>query len=148
QRALHVRLRTSATTLVVFGACVAAESITGPVFRAPPLLGRTFAEVSSAFGSRGASGVAQSLADGLGAIALPVTKTAGLASASAAGGPSWQYVLCAALLLAALQPALVAARSAPRLWLWLSIVGGSGILLASWLGSFPAALVACAGLAV
>ena len=162
-RSLSVRLRTSATTFVVFGACVAAEAITGPLFHSPPLLARTASAVLSRVASQGVAGSARALADGLGAIALPVARAVGPGSAPAAGGAPWIYVLGAAVLLAALQPALVAARSAPRLWAWLAVVGGTGILLATWLGSstrlveedlggalasFPAALVACAGLAV
>jgi hypothetical protein len=153
-RPLHVRLRTAATTLIVFGACVSAEALTGPFLGSAALLQRTLAAISATFASQGVEGIARSLAARLGAIAMPVTT-----SASLTDGVPFLYLLSGALLLVALQPALVAARSAPRLWGWLAALAGTGILCATLLGSstspigeavlfFPGVWIACAGLAV
>jgi hypothetical protein len=171
-RPLSVRLRTAATTLLVFGACAASESLSGPALGSPALLPRTLHSVSALLETGGARAVLRSVATGLGAVSLPVPRAAPW-DHSAPGGPdgivgmggmgSLGYVIAGALLLAALQPALVAARSAPRLWGWLAAFTCAGVLLplllrapaaqeasglASRLGLFQAAIVACAGLAV
>ncbi|HEV8114398.1 MAG TPA: hypothetical protein VGR31_16620 [Planctomycetota bacterium] len=147
-RPLHVRLRTSGTTLVVFGGCVGLEALTARALGAPVLLTRALRALSDTVASQGLAHEARTIAGALGEVVLPV-------------GGSWSrapflFVLASALLLLALQPALVAARSAPRLWGWLAATGSLGIVLALALGAsaaatlatFPAALVACAGFAV
>ena len=101
QRAAPARLRTAGTTFLVSGLCVAlppfASELAG--FSAPSLW-------------RGQSGT-EALAVGLerlGALILPIN--------SAVWGPLG-FALAGALVLLALQPAFVAARSAPRLWGWM-----------------------------
>ena len=128
QRPLAVRLRTSATTLLVFGACAGLETLTGPALGSAPLAPRALASVHEVFRLEG-------LARGLGALALPVAASAG---GSAAARASLQ-VLAGALLLAALQPALVAARSAPRLWGWLAATASGAFALALLVGLASAA---------
>jgi len=101
-RPAHVRWRTALTTLLVFAACVAFDLLVWNVqsgFSAGP----------AALGAPLASRLAMSL-ERLGALLLPV---------NAAGVGVLGFGVAGALLLLALQPALVAARSAPRLWGWM-----------------------------
>jgi hypothetical protein len=114
-------LRTSATTLAVFGACaglgrlleeavaVGMDGASGYGFGAPASL--------ETIGSLGI------LAEKLGLLCLPV-------NASALGPPG--FALAGLLLLIAIQPALLAARAAPRQW---------SVLLSVWIGSICAVLL-------
>jgi hypothetical protein len=162
-RPLRIRLRTSATSLLVFGACAAAEALTGPALGSPALLQRTLAAVSSSVASHGAGVEMRSLVADLGVIAMPVPPATTAWPWSLENPVPFLYLASGALLLAAFQPALVAARSAPRLWGWLAGTVGAGMLLALLVGLsagagggdlsralalFPAALIACAGFAV
>jgi hypothetical protein len=162
-RPLKIRLRTSATSLLVFGACASAEALTGPALGSPALLQRTLAAVLSAVASQGAGVEMRTLVADLGVIAMPVPPAMSTWPSSLESTVPFLYLVSGALLLAAFQPALVAARSAPRLWGWLAGTAGTGMLLALLVGLsagggdgvlsralalFPAALIACAGFAV
>ena len=130
QRPLAVRLRTSATTLAIFGACSCLQAFTAPAFGSAPLAPRALASMHEVFRFEG-------LARGLGALALPV---AAIPGGSPAARASLQ-LLAGALLLAAFQPALVAARSAPRLWGWLAACASGGFALALLVGMASATTV-------
>jgi hypothetical protein len=132
-RPLGLRLRTSVTTLLLFGIGVILEALPRALFlgqspaqalgrvlaslgREPlavhnPLLG--FApglDLSASLGPLGLLGLLGLMVEKLGLLLFPVNL-----EAVGAGG----FGLAGILLLLALQPALVAARSAPRLWGWL-----------------------------
>ena len=124
QRPLGVRLRTSATTLVVLSACAGLETLTAPAFGGASQLRSALSELAGAFDL-------EALSHGLGALALPVTASPQSSPASRAT----LNLLAGALLLAAFQPALVAARSAPRLWGWLAMVATAAVLLALIVGT-------------
>jgi hypothetical protein len=112
QRPVRVRLRTAATTLVVFGAAVALDAVLAAVERGT---GPTL-PASDAF-------QAWSLAtiERLGVIVLPVNPLAlGAAGSALAGG----------VFLLVLQPALVGAQSAPRLWGWVLATWFAALVLA------------------
>jgi hypothetical protein len=150
-RPLPVRLRTAATTLVVFGACVGLDILLRL------LRGRSGAEELAALGAGPAAGdLGSALSIGiekLGLLVLPVNVSAiGIAG----------YGIAGALVLLALQPALLAARSAPRLWGWLVLSWCATMALAElrdpWVrvhaddvsraaALVPATAVMCAGLA-
>jgi hypothetical protein len=101
QRAAPTRLRTAGTTCLVSGVCVAL----------PPFASR-LAGFSTPSRWREPSW-SEALAIGLerlGALILPIN--------AAVWGPLG-FALAGALVLLAVQPALVAARSAPRLWGWM-----------------------------
>lgn len=113
-RPLHVRLRTAATTAGVFFACVAVDWLLGAIERGYVSLPPSLAALPT---MHGADGLVRRLATGvekLGALVLPVNA----ATVGALG-----FALAGAMVLLALQPAFVAARSAPRLW---------GAFLACW----------------
>ena len=150
-RPLPVRVRTAATTLIVFAACVGLDI----VLRL--LRGRSGAEELAALGAGSATGdvgSALSIAiEKLGLLVLPVNT----AAIGVAG-----YGIAGALVLLALQPALLAARSAPRLWGWLVLSWCASLALAElrdpWVrvhaddisraaALVPATAVMCAGLA-
>jgi hypothetical protein len=102
-RALHVRVRTSATTFVVFTACIAVERFAAAAFRAPLSPTDPWHDLSSLSSATAWERTAAKLA----CLVLPVS-------------PTWTgvtgFVLAGAMMLVALHPALVAARSAPRMW--------------------------------
>lgn len=107
-RTLKVRARTAATTLVVFGACVALERFAAAAMRAPEAAQGWWNDVASL---RTPSAI-ETVVEKLACIVLPVP-------------PGWSgpagLVLAGAIMLAAFHPALVAARSAPRTWAWLGV---------------------------
>jgi len=115
-RSLVARARTSSITLAAYGACVGIE----PLLRAA--LG--FARATPAPG-RSATEAAALALEKLGVLALPVNP----ASASFAA-----YLLAAAVLVVALEPAFSAARSAPRLWSLILAAGATLVLAASFRG--------------
>ncbi|MFT4538752.1 MAG: hypothetical protein ACI841_002627 [Planctomycetota bacterium] len=104
-RARHLRVRTSATTFVVFSTCVALESFLRAVFiDSIGVAARPVAQEALA------DGLLQTLLLGiekLGVLMLPV-------NAFGIGGLG--YLFAAIVLLVSMHPAFVAARSAPRLW--------------------------------
>jgi len=153
-RARAVRRRTALTTLVAFGGCVALEaallSRVGAAWR-PHELARTLSALASP------EPALRALAQGferLGVLVLPV-------NAAGLGAPG--FVLAALLLLLVLQPALRAARSAPRFWAavlvaWTVAAVATALYradvrvqpgdMSGAAGLFPAALVMAMGLAV
>ena len=120
-RSPRLRLRTGVTTLLVFGAAASVDLAIALIRRgadgAPPVL-RALLEVTSLEGAR--VELIQAI-EKLGVLVLPsnpeVFDVAGIA-------------LAGAVFLLAMQPALLAARSAPRLWGWL-LIGWIGALIAS-----------------
>ena len=131
-RPLRVRLRTTATTFFVFGAGACLALFTGvaspPVFAAgSEALGAT--DLPGGAGAAWLSIAGRSL-EKLGLVCLPANPYAlGIVGTALAGS----------LFLVAVQPGLVAARSAPRLWGW---------LLAAWFFAFVATTLTSAHLAV
>ncbi len=113
-RAFAARLRSTLVTFAVYAACAAAA----PVLRAA--LG--FA-VAGQPAHRPAIETAALALEKLGVLALPVNP-ASLTFAA--------YLLAAALLVVALEPAFSAARSAPRLWSLILAVAAVAILSASF----------------
>ncbi|HUR28507.1 MAG TPA: hypothetical protein VM509_09995, partial [Planctomycetota bacterium] len=111
------RARTTAITFCAYGLCVA----TLPLLRG--LLGLASAPVQA---SRSATETAALALEKLGVLALPVNP----ASASFAA-----YLLAAAVLLVALEPAFSAARSAPRSWSLILAVGSALVFAASFFGA-------------
>lgn len=159
-RPMSVRMRTAATTLLVFGALACLEVLTGPVLGSPALLLRTVRAVSELCAGSGAGECLRAAGRDLGVIAIPVPQTV---LPGGTGLRALEYGIAGAVLLALLQPALVAARSAPRLWGWLAVSTAAGLLLAlalraaadgdpgsptSAIGLLPAAAVASVVLAV
>lgn len=132
-RPVSVRARTAATTFLVFGCLAFLESVTGPLLGSPGLPLQTLRAVREAWSL-------DVVGRDLGVIALPVPPTD--------GSRALQFGIAGAVLLAVLQPALVAARSAPRLWGWLGAATAAGLLLSLAIGLLPAAAVACAALAI
>jgi hypothetical protein len=117
------RLRTALTTVVVFAACVAVDAClrawhAGGVEWPHTLAG--LARIASLDDAVRAAAIA---IEKLGVAVVPV----GAAEARAAA-----LVLAGAVVLLAIHPGLVAARSAPRLW---------GVLLAAWGGLVLLALL-------
>jgi hypothetical protein len=140
-RPRSVRCRTAATTLAAFGALWLAARLAGG---SAPLAFPAGDELGPALRAAGRD---------LGRIALPAPAGSGAPGLIAAG----------AVVLLGLHPAIVAARSAPRLWGWLTITAVVGPLLAvlvraaapravegplSGSGLVTAALLACAVLAI
>ncbi len=113
-RMFAARSRSTLVTFAAYGACAAA----GPVLRA--VLGF---EVAGPQSSRPAIETAALALEKLGVLALPVNP-ASLTFAA--------YLLAAALLVVALEPAFSAARSAPRLWSLILAVAAVAILSASF----------------
>jgi hypothetical protein len=120
-RPLPVRLRTAGTTLAVFGGAASVELalrvLAGVPVSVPGLVGVWLS-------GEGAPTIGATLAvavEKLGILILPVHPFGGL------GPPG--FVLAGAGLLVGLEPALVAARSAPRLWGWLLATWGASIAL-------------------
>jgi hypothetical protein len=112
-RPSHVRWRTGLTTLLVFAGCVSFDLLvwnvqsgfsTAPGGDTTPLANRLAVSIER-----------------LGALLLPV---------NAAGVGVIGFGVAGGLLLLALQPALVAARSAPRLWGWLLLGWASSTVVA------------------
>ncbi|HTF91057.1 MAG TPA: hypothetical protein VK843_21765 [Planctomycetota bacterium] len=111
------RARTASVTLLAYGLCVAIE----PLLRS--LLGwaRAGASIDRPLTESLALAVEK-----LGVLALPVNPS----SASFAA-----YLLAAAALVVALEPAFSAARSAPRLWSLILAIGALAVLAACFWGS-------------
>jgi hypothetical protein len=141
-RPRSVRVRTAATTLIVFLAIACVESLTGPLLGSPALALGALRSASDLFAG-GTGELLRALGQDLGRVALPVP-----------GGRALEYAIAATVLAAVLQPALVAARSAPRLWGWLAASAAAGLLLAlalcrtTAIALLPAAAVATVFLAV
>lgn len=134
-RPVSVRARTAATTFLLFGILACLEGLTGPMLGSVALPLRTLR----------AAGEGWSVGRDLGVVALPVPCAI---PPETAGARALQYGIAGAVLLAVLQPALVATRSAPRLWGWLGASAAVGLLLSLAVGLLPAAAVACAVLGV
>lgn len=143
-----LRLRTSLTTLVVFGAGAALALLPGLAEADVPSAGGALAGLSGGSWRQGAA----SAIEELGLLVLPSNP-----AVLGAGGS----VLAGGLFLLALQPAFLAARSAPRLWggallVWVLLLLGALLWHPSlrararefdlaW-GSLPAAAIVAAGL--
>lgn len=109
-RPARTRLRTALNTLLVFSGCVGIDmllrSANARAFRGPSFF-ESLAEVEGPTG-------------GLRAIIIGIEKLGlALLPVNVAGLGILGYVIVGVLVLAALQPALIAARSAPRLWGWI-----------------------------
>lgn len=115
-RSWSARSRSSLTMLAVFAACAGAEPLLRRALGAPL--------ASSAATHSGLEELALAL-ERLGVLALPINSE----SLSFAA-----YLLAAALLVAALEPAFSAARSAPRLWSLILALGAAAMLAASFVG--------------
>ena len=115
------RLRTAATTWLAYTAGVAAVGVmldgVGGEWR-PLDMERSMAMFASP------DGALRALAGSFEKLGLSLLPT------NAAGLGVFGFLLAGALLLTALQPALRAARSAPRLWVWALIVWVVAILVA------------------
>ena len=122
----HTRLRTAANTLLIFGGCVALDmllrSAHARAFRGPSFL----SSLSEVEGPTGGLRTLLIAIEKLGLVLLPIN-VAGLGIAG--------YAIAGALVLTALQPALVAARSAPRLWGWL-LFSWTALLALSMISDF------------
>jgi len=110
-RPFHVRLRTAGTTLAVFGGAAAVElgvrvAVGAPV-SVPGLVG---VWLEGGAGSSLGEGLAVAV-EKLGILIMPVHPFGGLGALA--------FVVAGVALLLSLEPALVAARSAPRQWSWL-----------------------------
>ncbi len=143
-RARPVRLRTAGTTFLISLACVSIVPLLGE------LLGfRGYVESSAAGGSPLMIGLER-----LGVLVLPINATV---------SGTLGYALAGAVVLATLQPAFIAARSAPRLWGWMLVGWSVMVLLVELLSStvrvhpgdvtraatlLPASVTASVGLAV
>ncbi len=125
-RPLRVRLRTAATTIVVFGAAVSLDFIPGLLRHGSSALPAGLAEPFS-LAIRQELGIwLVSATEKLGLLVLPANPLSlGVAGSALAG----------AVFLLVVQPALVGARSAPRLWGWI-LLTWFGALLVS-LGLHP-----------
>ncbi|MEM7516276.1 MAG: hypothetical protein AAF368_05050, partial [Planctomycetota bacterium] len=154
-RPLQTRLRTAVTTLVVFTGAITLESL---VRHALADGGAVLPDWVQSFAVLGQGGDARRAlayaAEKIGVLLFPVnTHGVGLFS----------YLLAGALLLAALQPVLVAARSAPRLWTWVAVLFAAALFFSvlpealvrvhpkDWANAralFPGAAVMAVGLAV
>lgn len=153
-RSAGSRLRTAATTFVVFAALVSVDMLLASglgVVRAPV---RLFDSLTALASPDRAFAVIGNAVEKLGVLMLPVPP--GIDRAVG-------YSIAGALALLALQPALVAARSAPKLWGWILFAWTAAIGLALLSDSevrvqpaelanahvlFPAAVVMAAGFAV
>ncbi len=113
-RTLAARARTALVTCAVYGSCALAE----PLLRAALNLG-----VPGTVTPRPAIESVAVALEKFGVLALPIN-TESLTFAA--------YLLAAALLVVALEPALSAARSAPRLWSLILAVGALSVLGASF----------------
>jgi len=113
-RPAKVRRRTAVTTLIVFAACVGFAPFTRSlVLGVGPVTALGFA------GRDPGATITASIVR-FGTALLPVNQAAGGALA---------FLVAGAVLLIALQPAPVAARSAPRLWGWLFTAGLAAVVL-------------------
>jgi hypothetical protein len=117
-RPLRKRLRTSATTLVLFSAAVCLSAGLSFLLRKDSGVGVLFAAARRAFSPEGAQEAVGRAAEKLGLLVLPSNPEV----LGAVG-----IVIAGAAFLVAMQPALLAARSAPRLWGWL--LGGLAFAL-------------------
>ncbi|MCC6409661.1 MAG: hypothetical protein IT453_21075 [Planctomycetes bacterium] len=110
QRPRAVRVRTTATTLVVFGAAVSLSLVVRAASGAPFVLPGAWNELVDALGDGRWAAVSVGTLEKLGLVVLPINAWAlGLFGQGVAG----------VLLLVAIQPGLLAARTAPRLWSFL-----------------------------
>jgi hypothetical protein len=108
-RPLHARLRTAFTTWIVFSAAVGVDLALRSVQEGRLVPPRALSELAAVGASGGWPHALAVAVEKLGVLAMPVNLSRlGIFGFMGAG----------LLLLCALQPALVAARSAPRLWGW------------------------------
>ncbi len=127
-RPASVRLRTASTTLIVFGGAITLEALLRyalPNSFEPPAYVRSLAAIASVPNAQ------QALAftlEKLGVLFLPVN-TFGIGFTG--------FAIAGLISLIAVQPALVAARSAPRLWAWLVVAWFVSVVLTE----LPQALV-------
>jgi hypothetical protein len=148
------RLRTSSTTLLVFGgAALLAASLRTTVTGAPPAPG-WIASLSAFESPERVAEIALYAVEKLGVLVLPSNALAtGITGTALAG----------LVFLFAMQPGLVAARSAPRLWGWLLFAWLAVLSVASARGAevrvdpeslgasgvlFTASAVMCVGLGI
>jgi hypothetical protein len=129
-----VRLRTGATTVLVFGALALVPRLV--------VGGADSLHVDGGWSAEGARGVLRSALSELGHVSTPV---AGL------GAPG--VLLAGGLLLVALRPAFGAARSAPRLWAGMLAAWSAALLVALCAAGrgasmLPVQVAWCAGLAL
>jgi len=127
-RPASVRLRTASTTLIVFGGAITLEALlryTLPNTFEPPAYVRSLAAIASVPNAQQALSFTL---EKLGVLFLPVN-TFGISLAG--------FAIAGMITLVAVQPALVAARSAPRLWAWLVVAWLSSLILTE----LPQALV-------
>lgn len=127
-RPTSVRLRTAGTTLIVFGGAITLEALFRyllPNSFEPPAYVRSLAAIASVPNAQQALGFTL---EKLGVLFLPVN-TFGIGMAG--------FAVAGLITLIAVQPALVAARSAPRLWAWLVIAWFVSVVLTG----LPQALV-------
>ena len=111
-RPRRVRLRTSATTLVVFGASVSLELVLRLARGGTEALPARFASLAGQTFGEGLGQAFLSALAKVGLLVLPGNQEVSGLAGVAVGGTA---------MLLAVQPALVAARSAPRLWGWLLV---------------------------
>jgi hypothetical protein len=105
-----VRVRTTATTFAVFGAAVAVSLAVRAASGAPAVLPGAWRELGAALVEGRWLALATGTFEKLGLVVLPINAWAlGLFGQGVAG----------VLLLVAIQPGLLAARTAPRLWSFL-----------------------------
>lgn len=109
-RPLRVRLRTALTTLVIFGGGASLELVLDVVRAGTAGLPPGVQALRGLTTTAAASDQLQVAVEKLGLLVLP-------ANPEVLGVAGW--ALAGALFLLAMQPALVAARNAPRLWGWL-----------------------------
>lgn len=130
-RVLRERLRTGANTLLFFGFAASVDLLLRAGRTSEGLAPGIVEGVLACNGPEGIASVVEGVGRKLGMLVLPVNpavgKTGGLVGT----------VLALVVLLAAIQPALVAARAAPRLWGWILGLGFVGLLL----GLLPALAV-------
>ncbi len=109
-RKLHTRLRSAATTLAVAAACVGVDTLARSVafgHFSPP---RAFAEFALPDSGAGCAAAFATACERIGLLFVPI-------NAHVVG--AWGFTLAGFVALAGLQPILIAARSAPRLWGWM-----------------------------
>ncbi len=109
-RPLRVRLRTAATTLAVFGAAVSIETVMSVFRRGVAALPEGLQTLLALASWGDVRSLLVSSTEKLGLLVLPSNPLSlGIAGTALAG----------AVFVLVMQPALVAARSAPKLWGWI-----------------------------
>ncbi|MCZ6596918.1 MAG: hypothetical protein O7B99_04700 [Planctomycetota bacterium] len=112
-RVSRERLRTAANTLLIFGVAVALGLFAGAGRSVEGLAPETARALAGFSTWEGAAERLVAAVERIGVLVLPVnTQAAGVLGIALAG----------AVFLAAIQPALIAARTAPRLWGWLLLL--------------------------